>query len=102
MQESLRGVMRVELSVDAEFAAPPAAQELSTEVKAVTSWLAGSELFGAPLLLDDDDATSGPKPSEQGPTVGEAVDTQGETARVDDPITVSVVYCPRTAANVEC
>jgi hypothetical protein len=63
--------MRVELSVDADFEAPSAAKELTGEVKAVRTWLAGSELFGVPQLLVDE-AQPGPTPSEPAPAVDEA------------------------------
>jgi hypothetical protein len=50
-QDTLWAVMRVEMSIDEDFAAPTAAKGLSDEVKVVKDWLGASELFGPPGLL---------------------------------------------------
>jgi hypothetical protein len=41
LQDALRTVMRVELAIDADFAAPAIAMELGDEVKAAKAWLQG-------------------------------------------------------------
>jgi hypothetical protein len=87
-------VMRVELSVDAEFETPLAAKELNGEVKVVKTWLAGSGLFGAPQLLVDG-AQPGPTPSEPAPAVDEDLKVPSPVGGfVEDLIVVSPLYAP--------
>jgi hypothetical protein len=51
LQDTLRAVMHIELSVNAEFEAPVAAKGLHEEVKA---WLECSELFRTAQILNDE------------------------------------------------
>jgi hypothetical protein len=69
-------VMRVKLSVNEEFAVPPAAKPLGEEVKIVKAWLQGSELFGVATILN-----------EEGPP---AEDKRLPIPPVDDVMEVSV------------
>jgi hypothetical protein len=62
-QDTFRAVMRVEMSIDEDFAAPAAAKGLGDEVKVVKGWLSASELFGTPQMLVEP-APSDAKPSE--------------------------------------
>lgn len=85
-------MMRVELSVDADFETPSAATELKGEVKVVRTWLAGSELFGAPQLLVDG-AQPGPTPSEPAPAVDEDPKAPSPVGGVVEDSTVVSVRC---------
>jgi hypothetical protein len=74
-------VMGVELSVEADFATLPASTDLNKEVKAMKTWLAGSELFGAPQLLNDG-PQPGLSPSEPLLAVKEATEKQAPIGAV--------------------
>jgi hypothetical protein len=82
--------MCVELSVDAEFAAPPAAKGLHEEVKVVKAWLEGSELFGSPRILNE-----GPPPTDTPHEPSAPVDKAAEVSKViREGVGVERVVCP--------
>jgi hypothetical protein len=72
-QDTFRAVMRVEMSIDEDFAAPAAAKALGDEVKVVKGWLGASEFFGTPQLLVEP-PSSDAKVSEPVPSVAEVLE----------------------------
>jgi hypothetical protein len=64
-QDMFRSIVRVEMAIDAEFAAPAAAKELGDEVKAAKAWLQRRTMALVPQSLDRD---MHPIVPEQGPT----------------------------------
>jgi hypothetical protein len=86
--------MRVEMSIDEDFAAPAASKGLGDEVKVVKGWLSASELFGAPQMLVEP-APSDAKASETVPSVAEVSEEMvvQEVAVEVPQVVVSPFFC---------
>jgi hypothetical protein len=107
MQDTLRAVMRVELSINEDFAVPQAAKGLSDEVKGVRAWLEGSALFGDPQILTEEVAPATVQPEldvvlDGGPGGGdrEVSATMGESGGVVEPL-VSALVSQRSLGSAD-
>jgi hypothetical protein len=93
-QDTLRAVMRVEMSIDEDFAAPTAAKGLSDEVKVVRDWLGPSDLFGPPGLLIELPVSDAKSSEAVPPAVAEVVEeivVQEDSGEVT-PVVVSFFF----------
>jgi hypothetical protein len=94
VQDALRTVMRVELAIDADFAAPAVAMELEDEDKAAKAWLQG---LTAPLVPQLSTGGSNPaietlRPDDPGDSTAKDEQVVEESVQRGDDI-VSVRDC---------